>query len=148
MIALIQRVTRSKVQINHKTVATIRAGYLIFLGVFENDSEEDVEKITEKITTMRIMSDEDGKMNKSIIDTKGEILLVSQFTLCADITSGRRPSFTKAKKPADAEKLYQLLVNKLTEKNIPVKTGQFGAYMDVRIHNDGPVTIIVDSKQI
>ncbi len=94
------------------------------------------------------MSDENGKMNKSIIETKGEILLVSQFTLCADVTGGRRPSFIKAKEPKEAERLYLLLVKKLKEKNIVVKTGKFGSYMEVQIVNDGPVTIIIDSKEI
>lgn len=94
------------------------------------------------------MSDENGKMNKSILDKKGEILLVSQFTLCADLKKGRRPSFIKAKELKEAEKLYELFAQKLNDKQIPAKTGKFAAYMDVQIFNDGPVTIILDSKKL
>jgi D-tyrosyl-tRNA(Tyr) deacylase len=101
--------------------------------------------MAEKIANLRIMADENEKMNLNLSQVKGEILLVSQFTLCAD-TSQRRPSFLKAEKPEIAKKLYQLLIEKLREKNIPVKTGSFGNYMTVEIINDGPVTIILDSK--
>jgi D-tyrosyl-tRNA(Tyr) deacylase len=148
MIAVIQRVTKGKVVISGKTYSETGPGYVILLGVFEDDNEEDVVKLTDKIAHLRIMSDEAGKMNKSIIDTKGEILLVSQFTLCADAAGGRRPSFIKAKKPEEAKKLYQLMVKKLKDENIPVRTGEFAAYMNVQIFNDGPVTIILDSKKI
>ncbi len=146
MIAIIQRVKKGSVKIEDKIFSQINHGYVILLGIFEDDNEIDLVKLTEKITNLRIMSDEEGKMNKSIIKTKGEILLVSQFTLCADVSGGRRPSFIKAKKPDEAKKLYDFFVQKLQEKNIPVKTGRFGEYMEVQIVNDGPVTIIVDSK--
>lgn len=148
MIAVVQRVKKGSVRINNRVFSQIRQGYVILVGVFENDSEDDVTKLTKKITHLRIMSDKQGKMNKSIIETGGEILLVSQFTLCADLTQGRRPSFIKAKNPQEAEKLYQLFIQKLQQNNIPVKTGRFGQYMTVEIVNDGPVTIIVDSKKI
>jgi len=148
MIALIQRVKKGEVSIKGRIFSQISLGYVILLGIFEEDTEQDVVKLTEKISNLRIMSDAEGKMNRSIIDNKGEILLVSQFTLCADVSGGRRPSFIKAKKPDEAEKLYELFAQKLQEKNIAVKTGKFGEYMEVEIVNDGPVTIIVDSKEI
>jgi D-tyrosyl-tRNA(Tyr) deacylase len=148
MIAVIQQVKKGSVKIGDKVFSQINFGYVILLGIFEEDMEKDAIKLTEKISNLRIMSDEQSKMNKSIMGTKGEILLVSQFTLCADVTGGRRPSFIKAKKPDEAKKLYELFVQELKEKNIPVKTGKFGKYMTVEIVNDGPVTIIVDSKKI
>ncbi len=146
MIALIQRVTKGKVSIKNKVHSEIGHGFVILLGIFEEDSEKDVEKLVEKIANLRIMSDEQGKMNRSILDTKGEILLVSQFTLAADLSAGRRPSFIKAKQPEEAEQLYELFVEKLRNNGIPVKTGKFGEYMEVAIFNDGPVTIIANSK--
>ncbi|MBI4225619.1 D-tyrosyl-tRNA(Tyr) deacylase [Candidatus Roizmanbacteria bacterium] len=148
MIALIQRVTKGSVFINSQQFSAINKGYVVLLGIYKDDAENDVAKLVEKISTIRIMSDEQGKMNKSILDTKAEILLISQFTLCADVTGGRRPSFINAKEPKEAERLYNLFSKKLKEKNIPVKTGKFAAYMQVQIFNDGPVTIILDSKNL
>ena len=148
MIAVIQRVINGKVTINGSVFSEIGQGYVVFLGIYQDDNENDVNKLTDKLVNLRVMSDEEKKMNRSIVDTKGEILLVSQFTLCADVSDGRRPSFINAKKPDEAKKLYELMVQKMKEKNIPVKTGEFGAYMEVKIINDGPVTIIVDSKNI
>lgn len=148
MIALIQRVSKGKVLIKNKTHSEIGSGYVILLGIFEGDDEKAVEKLIEKIVNLRIMSDEEGKMNKSIVETNCEILVVSQFTLSADLSGGRRPSFIKAMKPDEAEKLYEFFVKKLRGKDIPVKTGKFGEYMEVQIFNDGPVTIIADSKKL
>lgn len=148
MIAVIQRVTAGKVFVKNKLYSQILSGYVILLGIFEDDTERDVGKLAEKLSTLRIMADEKNKMNLSIHDMKGEILVVSQFTLCAYLTAGRRPSFVKAKKPEEAEELYELFIKKLEGKGIPVKTGRFGQYMEVAIHNDGPVTIIIDSKNI
>lgn len=148
MIALIQRVTEAKVMVKDDIFSQINAGYIILLGIFEDDSEVDVKKLAEKVVNIRIMSDENDKMNRSIVDTKGEILLVSQFTLVADVSSGRRPSFIKAKKPEEAEQLYHQLINSLKSSGLIVKTGKFGNYMHVHLVNDGPVTIIVDSKKI
>jgi len=148
MIAVIQRVTKGTVRIDKSVYSEISCGYVVLLGIFDNDTEKDVEKLAEKIINLRIMSDEEKKMNRSIVDIKGEILLVSQFTLCGDVSGGRRPSFIKAKRPDEAKKLYKLMIMKLKEKNIPVKTGRFGEYMEVQIVNDGPVTLILDSKLI
>jgi len=146
MIAVIQRVKTAKVLINNQIYSQIKKGYTILVGFCQEDTQQSVEKMAQKIAHLRVMADENGKMNLSIIDTKGEILLVSQFTLCAD-TNQRRPSFLSAKNPKEAKKLYQLFVEKLQKKNIPVKTGKFGHYMTVEIVNDGPVTIIMDSKK-
>lgn len=148
MIALIQRVSEGSVTVNNKLFSEIGKGYVILLGIFEEDGVKDIDKVVEKIANLRIMSDEHDKMNRSILDTKGEVLLVSQFTLCADLTYGRRPSFIKAKKPDEAKKLYDLTTQKLKDKGISVKNGKFGEYMEVAIKNDGPVTVILNSKTI
>lgn len=148
MISLIQRVTQAAVYIDNNCFSEIQNGALILVGIYETDTKEDVEKSVSKISNLRIMSDQDDKMNRSILDIKGEILLVSQFTLCADITGGRRPSFIKAKKPDDALVLYEYMIDLLKKQGLTVKIGKFGQYMDVRIHNDGPVTILVDSTII
>lgn len=148
MLALIQRVSKGRVVVNGDTYSEIGYGYVILLGIFDEDTKNDVTKLVDKIINLRIMSDEEKKMNRSIVDIKGEILIVSQFTLCADVTGGRRPSFIKAKNPDEAKKLYELMVKRFKEKNIPVKTGKFGEYMEVQIVNDGPITIIIDSNNI
>lgn len=148
MIALIQRVKKGKVTVNKKTVSEIGKGYVILLGIFEEDTEKEVLKLAEKISTLRIMADENDKMNLSIKDVKGEVLVVSQFTLAADLTYGRRPSFIKAKEPKEAEKLYELFVTELKNKGVAVKTGKFAEYMEVEILNDGPVTIICDTHSL
>jgi len=145
MIAVIQRVKSGKVLIEGKVFSQINYGYVILVGFCEEDNENIVSKMAEKIANLRIMADKNGKMNFNLSQVQGEILLVSQFTLCAD-TSQRRPSFIKALEHKKAEKLYHLLLKKLEEKNLPVKTGKFGSYMTVEIINDGPVTIILDSK--
>jgi D-tyrosyl-tRNA(Tyr) deacylase len=145
MIAVIQRVKSGKVLIEEKIYSKIDKGYVILVGFCQKDNENIVLKMTEKIANLRIMADENGKMNLNLSKVKGEILLVSQFTLCAD-TSQRRPSFINALNEKEAKKLYQFLIKKLQEKNIPVKTGSFGNYMTVEIINDGPTTIILDSK--
>ncbi len=146
MKALLQRVTKAKVTVNDKIVGEIGKGYVIFLGIKEGDSQKQAVFLAEKIVNLRVMGDENNKMNKSIIDVNGEILVVSQFTLYADTTAGRRPSFIGAAKPEIANKLYKYFIDKLKQlgaKN--VQTGEFGAYMSVEIINDGPVTIILDS---
>lgn len=146
MIAIIQRVKKGKVIIENKVYSQIKKGYVILIGFCQKDNDKIVEKMAEKIANLRIMADSQGKMNLNLVQAGGEILLISQFTLCAD-TSQRRPSFINALKENEAEKLYQLLIDKLKEKNLSVKTGKFGSYMEVEIVNDGPVTIIFDSDQ-
>lgn len=161
MLAVIQRVTKGSVTINEpprlrrsgamgkpRRLNSIKEGYVILLGIFKDDDENDVKKLVRKIAHLRVMADEKRKMNYSIKDVNGEILVVSQFTLCADLTYGRRPSFIKAKKPEEAKKLYELFVRKLQDHDIKVKKGAFGEYMQVEIINDGPVTIIIDSNKL
>lgn len=146
MICLIQRVRSGQVKVEGKIYSQIKKGYVILVGFCQDDNEKVVEKMADKIAHLRVMADNQGKMNLNISQAGGEILLVSQFTLCAD-TSQRRPSFIKAMKPENAKKLYDLLIQKLKERNIPVKTGKFGEYMEVEIINDGPVTIILESTR-
>lgn len=148
MKAVVQRVKKASVKINGQTFSKIGQGYLVLLGIFQDDGEAEVKKLAQKIVNLRIMADEAGKMNLSIGEVNGEVLVVSQFTLCADLNYGRRPSFIKAKQPKEAEKLYRLFVEQIKKSSIEVASGKFGQYMEVELTNDGPVTIIVDSKEI
>jgi len=145
MIALIQRVSKGSVMIENKLHSSIHHGFVILLGIAKDDSEKDISKLIPKILNLRIMDDENGVMNKSILDTKGEILLVSQFTLCADTQKGRRPSYINAMKPESAKILYELFIRQLSRENVSVKTGVFGGLMQVKIINDGPTTILLES---
>ena len=146
MIALLQRVSEAKVTINDKIAGEIGPGLLIFLGVFQNDTQADTKFLTNKIIHLRIFDDDAGKMNRSLLDVEGAVLVVSQFTLCADTKKGRRPSFIKAAQPELGEKFYNSLIQDLKERGISVATGIFGAMMDVHLVNDGPVTFVLDSK--
>jgi len=147
VIALIQRVSRSSVVVDGDEIAHIGRGLNILLGVLKGDGESDIEKLVPKLVHLRIFADEEGKMNRSILDMGGEALVVSQFTLAGSVKKGRRPSFDNAMPPNEAERLYEIFCEKL-EEYIPVQRGEFGAMMDVEIHNDGPVTFIVDSKDL
>ena len=144
MRALIQRVTSASVKVDGEIVGKIGKGFLIFLGVYEEDTEEKIEKLTKKIVNLRIFNDENDKMNLSIKDVKGEILLISQFTLCADTRKGNRPSFVSAKNPKDANMIYEKTIENIKNENIVVEKGIFGADMKVELLNDGPVTILLD----
>lgn len=148
MIALIQRAKSGSVTIGGQKYSEIGQGMVILLGVIEKDTDSEIGKLVEKIINLRIFADQDGKMNLSILDTKGEILAVSQFTLAADLKKGRRPSFINAKEPVEAKRMYELFVEKLRNQGIEVKTGKFGADMHVAIVNDGPVTIIMDTNKL
>lgn len=149
MKALLQRVTKAKVTINGKVIGEIGKGYVILLGVKEGDNETQADFLAEKIVNLRVMSDENDKMNLSIKDVDGDILVVSQFTLYADTTAGRRPSFITAAKPDTAKKLYEYFIDKLKSLGVKsVQTGEFGAYMSVEIINDGPVTIMLDTEEL
>ncbi|MGJ3235637.1 D-aminoacyl-tRNA deacylase [Marivirga sp.] len=147
MIAVLQRVTEASVKIENKIKGEIRNGLMILLGIEEADNEEDIEWLCRKIVNMRIFNDENGVMNKSLIDVHGEVLLISQFTLHASTKKGNRPSYIKAAKPDIAIPLYEKMINSL-DFEIPTKiqSGEFGADMKVSLVNDGPVTIILDSK--
>ena len=144
MKALIQRVKSASVTIEGELYSSINAGLLVFVGVTKNDIKENAERLAQKILSLRIFEDENEKMNLSILDTKGSILSISQFTLYANCTEGRRPSFVEAMNPTEASRLYDVFNEKLREF-LHVETGIFGADMKVEIYNDGPVTICLDS---
>ncbi len=148
MIALIQRAKSGSVIIGDQKYSEIGQGMVVLLGVVEEDTDQVIDKLIDKIVNLRIFADQDGKMNLSIVDTKGEILAVSQFTLAADLKKGRRPSFINAKEPIEAKRMYELFVEKLKSQGINVKTGEFGADMQVTIVNNGPVTIIMDTERL
>lgn len=145
MRAVVQRVKSSAVAVNHNTVGRIGNGLLVLLGVAKTDHSNDAEYLADKVVNLRIFEDGDGKMNRSLIDIGGEMLVVSQFTLMGDCKKGRRPSFVNAAEPELAEKLYEQFVLKARKNGVPVKTGRFRALMDVSLINHGPVTLIVES---
>ncbi len=146
MRAIIQRVKTAQVKIEGKIYSSIKKGLLIFLGIGREDKEEEVIKMVEKIVNLRIFPDERGKMNLSLKDKGGEILVVSQFTLYGNTSRGRRPSFDEAAAPPLALRLYEKFIKELERKGVSVKTGKFGAYMEVELVNDGPVTFFLDTK--
>ena len=147
MKAVIQRVLSASVSINGKEVGSINRGLLILLGVAQEDTSTDLEYLVKKTVGLRIFKDEHANMNLSIKDVGGEALVVSQFTLCADINKGRRPSFITAAPPEMAYNMYQQYCKKLRKENLSVQTGQFGSMMEVKLINDGPVTIVLDSRE-
>ncbi|TET34163.1 MAG: D-tyrosyl-tRNA(Tyr) deacylase [Planctomycetota bacterium] len=144
MKAVIQRVTKASVSIDGKLVSEIGAGFLVLVGAAKGDTGEQADFLARKISKLRIFEDDAGRMNLSILDKGAEALVVSQFTLCADTSRGNRPGFDPAMPPGDAEPLVEYFVKKLNDAGVPVKTGVFGAYMNVELANDGPVTIILE----
>jgi D-tyrosyl-tRNA(Tyr) deacylase len=144
--ALLQRVTSASVSVAGEVVGRIARGLVVFAGVANGDTEKDAQYLAQKIVNLRIFADQQEKFNLSALDIEGEILLVSQFTLLADTRKGRRPSFTDAAPPAQAEKLFQQFVGEVKATGLKVATGRFQQYMQVEIHNDGPVTIMLDSR--
>lgn len=144
MKALIQRVKKASVTIGGKLYSSIDNGLLVFLGVEKGDEVVNAEKLAEKLVNLRVFEDENEKMNLSLKDVKGEMLIVSQFTLCGDCKKGTRPSFDKSAPPDIANNLYEYFIEQVKAQNIPVQTGKFGAMMDVELINDGPVTFMVE----
>lgn len=148
MRAIVQRVKEASVTVDEKKVSEISRGLLVFLGVGKEDSKSDLEYLVDKVLGLRIFEDADKKMNRSLLDINGELLVVSQFTLYGDVRKGRRPSFSESAAPDLGEKLYRLFIERAKNKNIEVKEGIFGADMKVNLLNDGPVTILLDSKKV
>jgi len=146
MKAVVQRVKESSVTVDSNVIGKIGAGLLVLLGIAKKDTINDMDFIADKILNLRIFEDANKKMNRSILDTGGEMLVVSQFTLLGDCRKGRRPSFIDAAEPEKANELYEKFVEKIRSKDIKVETGIFRAMMDVSLVNDGPVTLIVESK--
>lgn len=148
MKAILQRVRYAKVEVGGKTVGAIEQGFLILLGVAQDDDEKEAEVLANKIAGLRVFTDENDKMNLSLADIGGSVLVISNFTLCADCSHGRRPSFIAAARPEKAEPLYEYFCQKIRGNDIHVEQGIFGADMAVSLLNDGPVTIDIDSKEL
>ena len=145
MIAVLQRVTTGKVKIGDRIVGDINNGLVILLGVHRDDKEEDIIFLADKVIGLRIFNDNNGKMNISLQDVKGSVLVISQFTLCGDWRKGRRPSFTKAADPDKGKLLYNGFIDVVRSRGINVETGEFGAAMEVSLVNSGPVTFVLDT---
>ena len=148
MRVVIQRVLQAKVEVNSRTVGQIDKGFLVYLGVGKDDTINDAEFIAEKLVNLRIFPDEAGKMNRSLLDVGGKILLISNFTLHGDCRKGRRPGFDNAAQPQLAQQLYEKVADLITQQGIPVEKGVFGEYMHVTSTNDGPVTFLLDSSRL
>jgi D-aminoacyl-tRNA deacylase len=144
--AVLQRVSRASVRIDGETVGSIERGLLVLVGVTHTDSVEQARWLADKIVNLRIFNDDDGKMNRSVLEIGGSVLAVSQFTLHGDAQKGRRPSFIAAARPEQAIPLYEQFVHVVAEHGVPVQTGRFGAMMQVELVNDGPVTLILDAE--
>lgn len=147
MRVVIQRVNHCKVEVEKEPYSEIEKGMLVLVGIKETDGPEDIKYLVEKIINLRIFEDQDGKMNQSIQEIKGQIMIVSQFTLYGDCKKGRRPSFIKAAKPTVAIEVYDEFVNAFQQSNLVIKTGVFQAHMNITLDNDGPVTLLLDSEK-
>ena len=148
MRAVVQRVSRASVLVEAACVGRIRLGWLVLLGVARGDTEEDAARLADKILNLRAFEDEQGKMNLSVVEVQGGILVVSQFTLLGDCRTGRRPSFIEAAEPADAEHLYHDFTARLRPSGLEIATGVFRAMMKIELVNDGPVTLLLDSRKL
>ena len=147
MKAVIQRVKHAQVSVDGETVGKVGEGYMILVGVQEDDTNADAEILARKTANLRVFTDEDDKMNRSVLDIDGEILAISQFTLCADVKKGNRPSFIGAAEPCEADRLYNLYCDELLKNGVrKVEKGVFGAHMEVELLNNGPVTILYDTE--
>ncbi len=148
MKAVVQRVAKASVSVENEIVSEIQKGFLVLIGVEVGDNEDDARTLAAKISSLRIFTDENDKMNLSLNDIGGSMIVVSNFTLCADCKKGRRPSFEKAELPQKANALYEYFCACVEKNNIPVQKGVFGADMQVTLNNDGPVTLIINSKDL
>ena len=148
MIVVAQRCSKSKVLVQNTIIAKIKSGLMLLIGIRKGDDYFEVDKVIDKIINLRIFNDKNEKMNLSILDTKGSLMIVSQFTLCADIRKGRRPSFINAENPGRSLEVYKYMINKFRDKGIKTVTGEFGAMMDIDLINEGPATFIIDSKEL
>ena len=146
MIIVVQRCSKAQVSVSNKILGKINFGLVVFLGVFQDDTKDDANFLINKISKMRIFNDKNNKMNLSINDVKGSLLVVSQFTLCGNIKKGHRPSFINAASPDNANKLYLYFIYELEKIGLNVESGEFGAMMDVEFINDGPVTFVLNSR--
>jgi len=146
--AVVQRVGRASVSVDGKIVGQIESGLLVFVGVGQGDTQQDADYIATKILGMRIFQDDAGKMNLDVTQVGGSVLIVSQFTLFGDVRKGKRPDFTMAALPEDAKSLIEQIIQRINKADIPVQTGIFGAHMVVDIENNGPVTIMLDSRKV
>lgn len=147
MRCVVQRVSKASVTVNEKIIGQIKSGILALIGIGQEDGQQDIEWLAEKIIGLRIFEDQDGKMNLSLSEVNGDLLLVSQFTLFGDCRKGKRPSFSDAAPPELAKGMFNQLVNTLRQKGVKVETGEFQADMEVELVNQGPVTILLDSKK-
>jgi len=148
MIVVAQRCSKSKVLVQNKIIAKIKSGLMLLVGISKGDDYFEVDKVIDKIINLRIFNDKNKKMNLSILDIKGSLMVVSQFTLCGDIRKGRRPSFINAENPDRGLQVYKYMVNKFRDNGIETVTGEFGAMMDIDLINQGPATFIIDSKEL
>ena len=147
MRAVVQRATQARVEVGTETVGEIGLGLVAFVGAGKTDTERDLDYMAEKLVTLRVFPDAEGKMNLSVLEAKGSVLIVSQFTVYGDVRRGRRPGFDDAMPPRPAEQLYEQFVEKVRARGVPVATGKFQAHMRVLVDNDGPVTILLDSAK-
>ena len=148
MIAVIQRVLDAKVQINNSEERSITNGLVILLGVHKDDVEKDVTYLADKIIGLRIFNDQNNKMNHSLLDINGSVLIISQFTLCGDIRKGRRPNFLSAANPSKGRSMYNNFIQRFKQKDLNVVNGEFGAHMDVSLVNNGPVRFVIDTNDV
>ncbi len=146
MLAVVQRVSSASVSIDQKIIGQINKGYVVLLGVVKGDTDEDLNYLIKKVSGLRIMADENKKMNLNLKDAQGKVLVISQFTLAGNVVKGNRPSFINAADPELGEKYYLKFITKLKDQGFKVETGEFGGYMELDLVNDGPTTIIIDSK--
>jgi len=148
MIIVVQRCLKAKVTVDNEIISQIKSGLMLLVGINKGDEFLDADKVVDKIINLRIFNDEKDKMNLSVLDTKGSLMVVSQFTLCGDIKKGRRPSFINAENPDTGLLIYKHMINKLRDKGINTVTGKFGAMMDIELINEGPATFIINSKEL